>query len=337
MPIAQALQSIPVVDNWILLDELSQEVKMPVLALYIGEGYMLQPALLRPLYEVLESIAKGESLALFLRSTGGITEVPWKIVSLLREYSQNLTILVPEIAHSGATHITLAADTLIMTELATLSSVDPTRRHPLLPKDKDGDPIPASVQDLKHCVAFVKEQLGKDHTGSDVATIIEELFGHVHPLALGAIEQSAELSKMITRKVLATRREKLSAEHVEKIVELLAGKYFSHVFPISRDDVRKDLDLKVTEPSPSIKKRMEALLGYYENEANPVGTGKMDGVDARLIRSVFIESAQLRKVGYACVDSKNNALGILWKTISRGGTHAKATTNPDPAGKASTG
>lgn len=337
VPLAQALQSIPVGDNWSLLDDLSQELKMPVLALYIGEGYMLQPALLRPFYEVLESIGRTESLGLFLRSTGGITEVPWKIVSLLREYSKNLTILVPEVAHSGATHITLAADTLIMTELSTLSSVDPTRRHPLLPKDKDGDPIPASVQDLKHCVTFIKEQLGKDHTGSDVATIIKELFGHVHPLALGAIEQSAELSKIVTRKVLATRRENLSTEHVEKIVEQLAGKYFSHVFPISREDVRRDLGLTVTDPSAGLKAKMEALLRYYENEAKPVGTGKMDSIDVRLVRAVFIESSQLRKVGYACADLKNNALAILWKTIPKGGSHAKATTSTDPAGKVSTG
>jgi len=309
-------------DNWSLLDDLSQEIKMPVCVLYVGEGCMIRPEILRPLYDALESIGKVDSLALFLRSTGGVTEVPWKIVSLLREYCQHLTVLVPEVAHSGATHITLAADKLIMTELATLSSVDPTRNHPLLPTDKDGNPAPCSVQDLKHCVEFIKGQLGDTHTGSDVATIIGQLFTHVHPLALGAVEQSAELSKLITRKVLSTRIEPLSEDQVERIVDQLAGKYFSHTFPISRWDVKNDLKLEVEEPGKQLKQKMESLLGYYEKNVKKVGEGKADGTPLAILQSVFIECKQVRQIGYAVVDSKMTHFQILWRKIERGGVNA---------------
>lgn len=317
MTIQQTLEAIPVAENWDLLDRLSAEVHGSVVTLFTGTGDMLRFQAVRPFHEVLESVGKQERLTLVLRSTGGITEVPWKLVSLLREYTKHLAIAVPDIAHSGATHITLAADTLMMTERATLSSVDPTRRHPLLPQDKEGNPIPMSVQDLKHCVEFIKGQLGKDYSGAEIATIIGELFNHVHPLALGAIEQSAELSKLVTRKVLATRQEALPAEQVEKIVEQLAGKYFSHVFPISRSDVEGDLGLKVVSPSASLKAAMETLLGYYERENIQVGEGKLNNIAVRFMRSVFIESPNLRKVCYAFISPNGEVIGDHWKSIGR--------------------
>ena len=337
MSIEDTLRAVAPAENWSLVDDLAQEVGIPLVVLYIGEGYLLQPPLLKPFYDILESVGKVESLALLLRSTGGITEVPWKIVSLLKEYSKDLTVLVPEVAHSGATHIALAADTLIMTELSTLSSVDPTRRHPLLPKDKDGNPIHISVQDLKHCVDFIKGQLGEKSSGSDIATIIGELFSHVHPLSLGAIEQSAELSKLITRKVLATRQQALSSEHVEKIVNQLAGKYFSHAFQISRNDVKKDLDLPVSEPSQTLKSRMEALLHYYEQEAKSVGKGQVNSKPVTIIQAVFLDSQKLRKIGYALIDGTRNPIGILWKTIQKGASHAAKTPGGPSQGQAGGG
>ncbi len=333
VPIQQALQNVPVPENWKLIDDLEQALGAPIIALYIGEGGMLRPELYRPFSELLESIGNQKVLGLFLRSTGGITEVPWKLVSLLREYTDELKILVPDVAHSGATHIALAGDSLIMTELATLSSVDPTRRHPLLPKDKDGNPTPMSVEDLKHCVDFVRRHLGESHQGSDMAAVISELFRQVHPLSLGAIEQSAELSKLITRKVLGTRRSQLPPEQVEQIVEQLAGKYFSHSFPISRSDARNDLGLPVTEPGPELKQRMEGLVRYYEGESRVVNkqaviSGKPGTV---VVQAYFVDTARLRRIGYGVVDGAGETVAITWKSIQRGGPNAPSGGAPASA------
>jgi hypothetical protein len=91
------------------------------------------------------------------------------------------------------------------------------------------------------------------------------LFSHVNPLAIGAIEQSYELSRLITRKVLGTRNEKLPPKQVEEIVDRLAGKYFSHGYPISRDEVEADLQLPVTKANPgdSLFVAIEALNAFY--------------------------------------------------------------------------
>jgi hypothetical protein len=61
--------------------------------------------------------------------------------------------------------------------------------------------------------------------------------------------------------VLGTHRDKLPAEQISKIVEILSGQYYSHAFLISRDDVEQDLGLKVMRPD-------QALLGLIANLEN---------------------------------------------------------------------
>ena len=98
-----------------------------------------------------------------------------------------------------------------------------------------------------------------------MGAIVNELFNKVNPLAIGAIEQSYELSRLITRKVLATRKEKLPHDQINEITDRLAGKYFSHGYPISREEVVDDLGLQVTrtDPGDRLFDAIESLNTYY--------------------------------------------------------------------------
>jgi len=225
---------------------------------------ILTTSVLKPLEAILSKTGKMSGLDVFLRSTGGITEVPWRIVSLLREFSDKLSIIIPSIALSGATHLAIAGDELIMTPFSVLGSVDPTRNHPLLPKDAAGKPIPTSVEDLKHCIKFIREQLGESYQKQNLALIISELFKYISPLAIGALEQSYNLSKLITRKCLSTRKEPLTEEKINRIVDQLAGGYYSHSFLISRAEVEKDLGLPVTSPDAELVELISRLENHYD-------------------------------------------------------------------------
>lgn len=227
---------------------------------------MLTPLMLMPLEQILSHLGKVPNLDLFLRCTGGITEVPWRIVSLLREFSDKLGVIVSRIALSGATHIAIAADELVMTPFSVLSSVDPTRNHPLLPKDAENRPIPTSVEHLKHCIRFISEQLGESYPKQNLALIISELFKYINPLAIGALEQSYNLSKLITCKSLKTRKESLNKDQIEKIVDKLAGEYCSHSFQISRSEVESDLKLPVTKPDAELSGLISDLDNYYTEQ-----------------------------------------------------------------------
>lgn len=231
---------------------------------------MFTTAILAPLSTLLSNMGKVKKLDLFLKSTGGITEIPWRIVTLLREFTDELAVMVPSIALSGATHIAIAADELIMSPFSVLGSVDPTRSHPLLPKDASGKPIPISVEDLKHCIGFVRTELGESYPQQNLGLIISELFKYINPLALGALEQSYDLSKLITRKCLRSHNRQLDEEQIEKIVELLASGYCSHAFLISRSEVENELGLPVTKPDNELIQLMKSLEDYYLERFNTI-------------------------------------------------------------------
>lgn len=223
-------------------------------------------AVIPPFEQALRDIGHAPKLDVFLRCFGGMAEIPWRLVSLLREFTDELGIIVSKYALSGGCHIAIAGDELLMTPFSALGSVDPTRNHPLLPQGADGKPIPTSVQDLKHCVEFISAQLGDKHNSQDLAQIISELFKYINPLALGALEQSYSLARLITKKILKMRRTPLDKEAIEKIVEVLSGEYCSHSFLISRADVEGDLGLSVLKPDNALTGLIEQLGDFYDTQ-----------------------------------------------------------------------
>lgn len=96
-----------------------------------------------------------------------------------------------------------------------MGPVDPSRRHPLVPKEEQRSPvgggaepvltpIPISVQDLRHVLDFVKREMGEDLSPDAAARVYTALFDKVHPLAIGALEQSWALANQVTERVLST-------------------------------------------------------------------------------------------------------------------------------------
>jgi ClpP class serine protease len=71
----------------------------------------------RKIFEHLRTIGKPKDqvkVDLFLHSNGGDGTVPWRLVTLIREYANRLGVLVPFRAFSAATLTALGADTIVM-------------------------------------------------------------------------------------------------------------------------------------------------------------------------------------------------------------------------------
>ena len=81
----------------------------------------------RPLYNHLLAVGKAKGMTSFLYSRGGDVSVPWRIVSMIREFCEEFSILVPYKAHSAATLLSLDADSIIMGKKAELGPIDPER------------------------------------------------------------------------------------------------------------------------------------------------------------------------------------------------------------------
>ena len=229
----------------------------------IGEG------IVAPLYDQLEAIGDVEHLDLVLDTLGGNVEMPWRIVSLIREFCDKFSVLIPYRAASAGTLLALGADEIVMTRLAVLGPIDPSRGHPLLPVAPPGRADePTSVQDMRHAIKFIK-QAGVDIVGPEftytpdaVAQLVIALFDKVHPLAIGALEQSYALAKLAGTRCLETHMDAVADKiKIQAIVDRLSDEYKSHGYQIPRREA-KSIGLKVKQPGKRVENVLMALYRH---------------------------------------------------------------------------
>lgn len=236
----------------------------------------MSEAAVMPLYDHLESIGHVPKLDLLLYTRGGDTEVPWRIVSLIREFCDHFCVLVPHRAASAGTLTALGADEIVMTPIGVLGPIDPTRAHPLLPKvEGAAAPEPVSVQDMRHAMNFIREAAGPgnstSYTPEAMAQIFTALFEKIHPLAIGAIEQSYALSKLIGKQCLSTHMDPVAdAAQIDAIVSKLCDDFKSHSYLISRREARA-IGLKAVDADGPTEAAMFGVLKFYL--ARPVAAG----------------------------------------------------------------
>src|SRR5258708_15983384 len=110
-----------------LLKEIEKERSTRVIAYVTSTRSNLEVQMamdaIRKVYEHLEAVAnpkKKLAIDLFLHSNGGDGTVPWRLVTLIREYATKFSVLVPFKAISAATLTALGADKVVMHPMGIL-------------------------------------------------------------------------------------------------------------------------------------------------------------------------------------------------------------------------
>ncbi len=246
-----------------LIQQLQEIRGAPILTFVSCPDVAIRGDVIEQVYEQLRVIGKTPQIDLFLHGTGGQTEIPWRLITLIRDFCDRFAVLVPGMALSAATHLALGADEIVMGPLSELSPVDPARAHPLLPSKRDGEsPMMISVQDLRHCVEFIKREI-EEPTPEALSALFVALFDKVHPLAIGAIQQSYALARLITEKALATHLDpETDSEKISLIVDTFSDGFFSHDYRIGWREAQA-LGLKVTYAEETLWETMYALYCAY--------------------------------------------------------------------------
>jgi Serine dehydrogenase proteinase len=208
-----------------------------------------------------------KKIDLFLCSNGGAGTVPWRLIALLREFTETLGVLIPFRAYSAATLIALGADEIVMHPFAEIGPIDPTVSNEYNPIDPNTKrQIGISVEDVKAYISFIKSTVGIQHEDELVKTI-EILANKVHPLALGNVERFISQSRLVARKILLTHMKDTPNHIIDEIIDTLASKLFFHGHPINRKEAREELKLKVAEhPAPEVETAMWSLYKDFEAE-----------------------------------------------------------------------
>jgi len=204
---------------------------------------------------------------IFLCSNGGSGTVPWRLISLLREYTKHVGVLIPFRAYSAATLLALGADDIVMHPFAEMGPIDPTVQNDFNPiNPKTNQYLGISVEDVKAYISFCKTTAGIQHE-DELVKVIEILAQKVHPLALGNVERFISQSRLIARKILHTHMKSDSAHKIDEIIETMASKLYFHGHPINRREAREELGLKVKEKvEPELETAMWQLYEDFEAE-----------------------------------------------------------------------
>lgn len=195
----------------------------------------------------LRKIGKVENIDLFLFSQGGDTMVPWRLVSMIREYCNKFSVLIPYKALSSATMISLGADEILMTDLSEISPIDPSTVNIFNPADPQNpqNKIPISVEDVMAYFDLAKNKFGikNDEDLTKIFNKFVESSPQIHPLSLGNINRTHNLIRILARRLLKSHNNPMSDNVIEKIVDDLTEKLYSHQYYIGRKEAKNDLKI----------------------------------------------------------------------------------------------
>ena len=252
-----------------LIEKIEQKRQSKVIVYFTGDrhpfGARIAEDAVRPLYDHLLNLefhGDNQRIDLFLYSRGGDVSVPWRIVSMIREFCSEFNVLIPYRAQSAATLLSIGADNIIMGKKAELGPIDPT-----LVKATIGEtavpPQEIAVEDVNSFLSFVKERANINDQDA-VANILGSLINQIGPLTLGSVNRQHHHIRLVARKLLTSRREKLDEEKISTIIETLTEKIYSHGHAIGRREA-KDIGLPVEYPDDKVENLMWELYLKYEN------------------------------------------------------------------------
>ncbi len=274
----------------------------------------------------LQTIGKTQNIDLFLYSTGGDTMVPWRLVSMVREYCDKFSVLVPYKAHSAATMIALGADEIVMSDLSEISPIDPSTANVFNPQDPQNpqSKIPISVEDVMAYFDLAKNKFGikSDEELAKIFNKFVEANPQIHPLALGNVNRTHNLIRMLAKRLLKSHKSPIREEEIEKIVDYFTEKLYSHQYFIGRKEAKEDLGLvTVVDANDLLSKAMTDLYEEYNKELdfgkmwnpeNELGANAMQ--NRKDYKIAFIESSQLSTYYDISVEYRKQQVNVVQQT-----------------------
>jgi hypothetical protein len=250
----------------------------------------------------LRRIGKQEKIDLVLYSAGGDTMVPWRLVSMIREYCNQFSVIIPYKAHSAATMISLGADEIVMSDMSELSPIDPSTSNIFNPIDPQNPQarIPISVEEVMSYFDLAKNKFGikSDEELTKIFNKFVESNPSIHPLALGNVNRTHNLIKLLAKRLLKSHKEHLREEEVDKIIKFLTEDLYSHQYYIGRKEAKEELGIKtVVNADKELADLMTEIYAEYNKEMrmteiwNPeIEMGGNGPVSRKAYKIAFVEN-----------------------------------------------
>ena len=274
----------------------------------------------------LRTIGKTEKIDLFLSSTGGDTMVPWRLVSMIREYCDKFSVLIPYKAHSAATMVSLGADEIVMSDLSELSPIDPSTANVFNPPDPNNPQakIPISVEDVMAYFDLAKNKFGIKND-EDLTRIFNKFIDsnpQIHPLALGNVNRTHNLIRVLAKRLLKSHKSPIHDSEIDEIVDNFTEKLYSHQYYIGRKEAKEDLKIQTVQYADNdLSDAMSKLYDEYNKEMNLGVAWNPEnelGINAMEIKKdykiAYIESVNMTNYFGLSIEYKKQQVNITQQT-----------------------
>lgn len=215
----------------------------------------------RPMYDHLRGMGRSKKIDLFLYSRGGDLDVPWRIVTMIREWTDEFAMIIPYRAMSAATLIALGADEVVMGPKGELGPIDPqvTIQH-------GGGGTAAqqvlSVEDIMSYIDFLRERVGLTDQEA-LSGPINTLANNLNPAVIGKLNRIHSHIRVVARKMVSARNVVPEEQRVQLLIETLAEKTYQHGHAIGRAEA-KEIGFNVVKPGRKLNRLIWELQEQYE-------------------------------------------------------------------------
>ncbi len=316
------------------------EIRQSKVICYIGGDRQnistrIAPDIIPVFYNHLEDIGQNDKIDLFMFTKGGDVLTALRLVHLIYEYTDNFSVLIPYKAYSAGTLIALGASRIVMGKMGELSPVDPNVNSMFNPEDPSNPQVklPINVEDVYSFFSIVREVVGIKSDDA-LAEVLAHLVDRVHPLAIGTIQRTYSLIRVVAKKLLLTHMDISEEAKIDKIVSNLTERLFAHNYMISRREALEHIKLPVVFCSDELEKAMWQLFQEYKEDLMlekpfyPERVADMDGkfsVYCGIIESlnrtdgyVFDGIIQKTKTHDPGAQDSVNITDQGWKTVREG-------------------
>jgi Serine dehydrogenase proteinase len=222
----------------------------------------------RPMYSHLREMGHVEKLDLFIYSRGGAIDVPWRIVTALRQTSDEWSILVPFRANSAATLVALGADKIVMGAQGELGPIDPIMSIQRTLPQPGGGQIAVqenmSVEDIMAYTKFIHERAGLSDQEA-LSNALSKLTDRLDAVGLGNVYRTHLHIRDVALRMLQSHKEPVSERTMTTIIETLAERVYAHGHAIGLDEA-KATGLPVEAADSDLDALMWELLNQYEDD-----------------------------------------------------------------------
>jgi len=271
--LAEVLEGhFPLTSNRLLLQDLTTLRQRRMLAIVLAPHILLDRAAIDPLVGILRTLRGSKSLDLYVDGQGPTSPEGWRVVSALRDHFENITAVVPFAASPGATMVALGADELLMTDVASLSPLEPWSLSP-------------ELQRLRG------ELRALGPSGRDVA------LARLDPRDVGAVERAYATLSCLVRRILETHLDaEIQAEAIGNVLATLCDGDLLPTSPLTRRDCEKRLGLRIVRPDDTLSDLIWKLHEYYRQMLDIEGDWVWNDRHFSISYDGFIDTLEERHV-----------------------------------------